>query len=166
MPNRISVFPALHCLVFVAVISAAAFADGSRDRTQFGRDITVGTGEEASDVTCFGCSVHILGHVAGDVTTFGGNIVVENQGEIVGDTTSFGGSVRLDKGAKVKDLTLFGGRLRRDPDALVAGDVTNFSGNVWLATIFGLPLVFLGGIIALIVWIVRRMTRSHVPAAA
>ena len=42
---------------------AAAFADGSRDRTQFGRNISIAPGEEASDVTCFGCSIRVRGHV-------------------------------------------------------------------------------------------------------
>ncbi len=73
------------------------FADGDRDRTQFGHRITIGPGEEVSDVTCFGCSVHVRGHVAGDVTTFGGSVVVEDQGQIDGDLTTFDGDLRLDK---------------------------------------------------------------------
>lgn len=154
------------CLLLVAAMPGVAFADGPHDRTQFGHDIMVGPNEEVSEVTCFGCSVHVRGHVASDVTTFGGNIVVEDQGQIGGDTTSFGGSVRLDKGAKIQAVTLFGGRLHRDPDAVVAGDVTAFSGTGWLAAMFVLPLFVVGGIIALIVWLVRRNTRPQVPAAA
>lgn len=166
MPYRLSPLQVSLCLVLlVAAVPGVAFAAGSHDRTQFGHDIMVGPSEEVSDVTCFGCSVHVRGHVATDVTTFGGNIVVEDQGEIGGDTTSFGGSVRLDKGAKVNAVTLFGGRLHRDPDAVVAGDVTAFSGAPWLLVIFLLPLMILGGIIALIVWLVRRNSRSQIPAA-
>ena len=61
-------------------------------------------------MTCFACSVRVRGHVAGDVTTFGGSIVVEDDGEIGGDATSFGGDVRLDKGVKVAGgVTVFGG---------------------------------------------------------
>jgi hypothetical protein len=156
------------CVLVAGALSSAAFADGSHDRTQFGHSINIGPGEEATDVTCFACSVRVRGHVLGDVTTFGGSIVVEDDGQINGDTTSFGGDVRLDKGVKVAgDVTVFGGRLRRDSAAVVSGDVTNFSGTGWLFLVFGLPLVMLGALLALIVWLVRRMVRRPVmPVAA
>lgn len=116
-------------LLLVFAISTMVFADGSHDRTQFGHDISIGPGEEATEVTCFGCRVRVRGHVASDVTTFGGSIVVEDQGEVDSDTTSFGGDVRLSKRGKVAgDVTVFGGSVQRDPDASVGGDITNFSG--------------------------------------
>jgi hypothetical protein len=152
----------------VAIVASSASAQGSHDRTQFGHDVSVGSDEEVSEVTCFGCSVRIRGHVNGDVTTFGGSIVLERDAEVGGDTTSFAGNVRLDGGAKVKAVTIFGGRLRRDPQASVEGDVTTFAGGVglWLFIIFGLPFVVLGGIIALIIWLVRRSRRPALPMAA
>lgn len=156
----------LICLLGIAAFCAPAFADGSHDRTQFGHDIIVGPDEQVSEVTCFGCSVRIRGHVDADVTTFGGGIYVEESGEVGADTTSFGGDVRLDKGSTVHDITVFGGHIRRDPEASVEGDVTAFSGSVWLFLIFGLPFVILGAFIALIVWIVRRLTRPQVPVTA
>jgi len=147
--------------------STAAFADGSHDRTQFGHNISIGPGEEATEVTCFGCSVRVRGHVTSDVTTFGGSIVVEDQGEIGGDAVTFGGAVRLDKQAKVQgDVTVFGGQLHRDASATVRGDVTNFSGGGWLVLIFGLPLMMLGAVIAFVIWLVRRLTRPALPVAA
>jgi hypothetical protein len=152
--------------ILVIAISTAAFGKGVHDRTQFGHNISVGAGEEVSEVTCFGCSVRVRGHVASDVTTFGGSIVVEGQGEIGGDTTTFGGSVRLEKDAKVHDVTVFGGQVHRDADATVQGDVTNFGGAGWVVLIFGLPLVIFGAVIALIVWLVRRLIRPAVPVAA
>ena len=155
------------CLFFAGALSSNAFADGARDRTQFGRSITIAPGDEASDVTCFGCSVRVRGHVAGDVTTFGGSIMVEDDGQIGGDTTSFGGDVRLDKGVKVAGgVTVFGGRLRRDAAAVVSGDVTAFSGTGWLFLVFGLPLVMLGAFVALVFWLVRRLMRPAIPVAA
>lgn len=149
-----------------AALSASAFANSPHDRTQFGHDILVGPGEELTEVTCFGCNVRIRGKIQGDATTFGGNIVVEDQGEVGGDTTTFAGDVRLDKGAKIGGLTVFAGRVHRDPAATVDGDVTTFSGSVWLVVLFGLPLVLLGGFIALLVWLIRRLTRPAVPLAA
>ena len=152
----------------VAMLASSASAQGSHDRTHFGHDISVGSDEEVSGVTCFGCSVRIRGHVDGDVTTFGGSIVLERDAEVGGDTTSFAGDVRLDGGAKVKDVTIFGGRIRRDPQASVAGDITTFAGGagLWLFMIFGLPFLILGAMIALIVWLVRRSRRPALPMAA
>jgi len=158
----------LGCLLFVLVLGVPAFADGSHDRTQFGHDVIVGADETVAEVTCFSCSVRVRGHVDGDVTTFGGSVVVEHDGSIGGDTTTFGGDVRLDGGAIVKDLTVFGGRIRRDSAASVGGDVTTFGGGagLWLFIVFGLPFLILGAFLALIVWLVRHFTRRAVPVPA
>ena len=152
----------------LALLVAPGLAQGSHDHTQFGHDITIGADEKASEATCFGCTVRVRGRVDGDVTTFGGSIVIERDAFVGGDTTVFGGDLRLDAGARVKDVTVFGGRVRRDSEALVAGDVTTFAGGagLWLFIIFGLPFVFLGALIALIVWLIRRSRRPVVPAAA
>src|SRR5208283_5827842 len=133
--------PVLACLFLMVGLSSLAFAKASGDRTQVGHDITIGPDEEVSDATCFGCSVRVLGHVATDVTVFGGNIVVERQGQIGGDAVVFGRGIRLDKEARVGgDITVFGGQVRIDPAASVAGDVANFGGSIWLLLIFGVPL--------------------------
>ena len=156
-------------LVLVALaFSVPALAGGSHDRTQFGHDVTVGPDEQVTEVTCFGCSVRVRGSVAGDVTTFGGTILVEDGGQIAGDLTSFGADVRLDSGSQVQSITVFGGKIRRDPGASVSGDVTTFAGGaaLWLFLIFGLPFVILGGIIALIVWLVRRFSHPAIPVTA
>jgi hypothetical protein len=152
----------------VALLAAPVFGEGSHDRTQFGHDITVGSEEKVAEVTCFFCNVRVRGQVGGDVTTFGGGVVVEQDAFVGGDTTTFGGDVRLEAGARVKDVTIFGGRMRRDSQALVGGDVTTFAGGaaLWLFIIFGLPFVVLGALIALIVWLIRRSRRPVVPMAA
>ena len=156
----------LSVLLFVIALSTAVLAEGSRERTQFGRDITVGSNEEVSDATCFGCTVRVRGHITGDVTTFGGSVIVEEEGEIGGDTTTFGGNLRLGRGVKVGgDVTVFGGRIHRDADSVVGGDVTSFGGGIWIVLIFGLPLLILGAFIALIVWLIRRLLRPAIPVA-
>jgi cytoskeletal protein CcmA (bactofilin family) len=155
------------CLLFIAALSSAAFADGSHERTQAGHNITIGPDEQVSEATCFGCSIRVRGHVDGDVTVFGGRIVIEDQGEVGGDATAFGGGIRLDKAVKVGgDVTVFGGQIRRDPASSVGGDVTTFGGPMWIFLIFGLPLVLFGLLIALVVWLIRRMMRPSVPAPA
>jgi hypothetical protein len=153
--------------VLFAGLAGTAFGAGPHDRIQFGHDISVGADEEVAEVSCFGCNVHIRGKVQGDANVFGGSILVEGQGQVAGDTTSFGGDIRLDKGSDTGgDVTVFAGRLHRDPSATVHGDVTAFSGSLWLVLIFGLPLVLLGAFIALIVWIIWRLTHPAMPVTA
>lgn len=156
------------CLLFTLALTTAALADSNHERTQVGHNINIAAGDEVSEATCFGCSVRVKGHVAGDITTFGGSIVVEENGEVGGDLTAFAGDVRLEKNTKVNgDLAVFGGRLRRDPAAVIGGDVSSMGGGAgWLFLIFGLPFVVLGAVIALIVWGIRRLFRARVPAAA
>jgi hypothetical protein len=153
-------------LLFGFVVSTAAFADASHERTRVGSNISVGPDEEVSEATCFGCSVRVRGHVTGDVTTFGGSIVVEDQGQVGGDATTFGGNIRLEKEVKVAgDLTVFGGQIRRDPAATVGGDVTNFGGPGWMILIVLIPFVFLGFFVALVVWLIRLVLRPRPTAA-
>jgi cytoskeletal protein CcmA (bactofilin family) len=161
LPLRLSAW-----LLFVVAFTAVSFADGSHEITRTGHNISVGPGEEVSEATCFGCSIRVRGHVAGDVTAFGGSIVIEDQGQVGGDATTFGGDLRLDKGVSVHgDITVFGGRIRRDPAATVGGDTTNMGGPGWIVLIFLLPLVFFGLFVALIVWFIRRLLRPAAPVA-
>jgi hypothetical protein len=154
-------------LLLSVAFSGAVFGAASRDRTQVGRNINIGPGEEVGDTTCFGCSIRVRGHVSSDVTVFGGSVVVEDEGQIDGDVTTFGGGVRLGKEANIGgDVTVFGGRIQRDPAATVGGDVTNMGGPGWMVLIFLTPFVFLGLFVTLIVWIVRRLLRSAAAVAA
>ena len=153
-------------LMFIVALSSAALADG-RDRTQVGSNISIGPDEEVNEATCFGCSIRVRGHVSGDVTAFGGSVVVEDQGQVGGDTTVFGGDVRIDREVKLGgDVTVFGGRIRRDPAATVGGDVTTMGGPGWIFLLVLLPLIFLGALGAFVVWLIRRLMRPSIPAAA
>lgn len=157
------------CLIYIAALGVPAFAEGSHDRTQFGHEIIIAPDEKATDVTCFSCSVRVRGRVSGDLTTFGGTVVIEQDGEVSGDTTVFAGDLRLESGARVREVTVFGGKLRRDPSASVRGDVTTFGGGaaLWLFLVFGLPFVVLGAFIALIIWLIRKFSRRRpVPVTA
>jgi hypothetical protein len=104
--------------------------------------------------------------VAGDVTVFGGIVILEDQGEVGGDITNFGRGVRLEGNVHVGgDVTAFGGAVRRDPGASIGGDVTNFNGSLWLLLVFGLPFLIFGAIVSGIIWVVRRLIRPSVPLA-
>jgi cytoskeletal protein CcmA (bactofilin family) len=167
MISRLSFLAGLSvCALSLALTSRAALAEASHDRTQVGRNILIGTNEQVSEATCFGCSIRVKGHVAGDVTAFGGTIVVEDQGQIGGDTTSFGGDIRLENQVKVEgDVTVFGGHVRRAPGAVIGGDVTNMSGGGWILLIFVAPFLVFGLFVWFVVWVVRRLTQPAVPAA-
>lgn len=155
------------CFVCVAFLSAAGFADRSRERTEVGHNISIGADEEVTEATCFGCSIRVKGHVSGDITTFGGSIVIEENGRVDGDATTFAGTIRLEKDIQVNgDVTVFGGRLRRDPAARVGGDIGNFGGFGWILLIFVLPLGLFAGFIVFLVWLIRRLFRPALPASA
>jgi hypothetical protein len=154
-------------LMFWIAFASSAFADGDRERTKVGRNITIGPEEEVSEATCFGCSIRVRGHATGDVTAFGGSVVVEDQGQVGGDITTFGGSIRLEKEANVGgDVTVFGGRIHRDSAAIVGGDVTTMGGPGWMIVIFLTPFIFLGLFVLLIVWLIRRLLRPATPVTA
>ena len=148
-------------------LSSAAFAKDNPSYTQFGHNITIGPNEKVGELTCFGCSIRVRGQVAGDVTTFGGSILLEDQAQVAGDITAFAGDVRLERGVKVAgEATVFAGQIHRDPQATISGDVTTMGGHGWLVPILLFPFVMLGLFIAFVIWIIQRVRRSSLPAAA
>jgi hypothetical protein len=156
-----------YALLFWMAFSTAAFAKDNPSYTQVGRNINIGPNDKVGELTCFGCSIHVRGEVAGDVTSFGGNVTIEDQTQVAGDVSIFGGDVRLDRGVRVAgDISVFGGQIHRDPQATVGGDVTSFGGHGWLLPILLTPIVLLGLLVALIVWIIQRTRRPSLPAAA
>jgi hypothetical protein len=90
------------------------------DQTSIVRAIVVEEGETANDLTCYFCSVRILGDVQGDVTSIGGSVEVD--GPVSGDVVAVGGSVRLGPAARVgQDVVAIGGYVEKDPQATVLG---------------------------------------------
>ena len=166
--------PSLNCkLITVTAIllvaSAYSFAD-NRDRFQTNQDIHVQANDSPSDVTCLRCSIYVRGEVRGDVTAMGGNIILETGAQVHGDTTAILGDIHLAANTTAgRDVTTVGGSIRRDPQATVKGDLTALEGQGWLILVFLVPLVFLGGMLALIGWIVFwliRRTDQRVAVAA
>ena len=153
--------------LFSVVLAIPAFAKNNPSYTQVGHNINIGPNDSVGDLTCFGCSIRVRGQVAGDVTTFGGSVVIEDQAQVAGDLTTFGGDIRLDHGVKVAgDATVFGGQIRRDPAATISGDVTTMGGHGWVVPIVLAPFFVLGLLVALVIWLVQRMRRSSAPAVA
>jgi hypothetical protein len=154
-------------LVCLLALSSVAFAKDNPSYTQFGHNINIGPNDQVRDLTCFACSIRVRGQVAGDVTSFGGSIVIEDHAQVAGDITTFGGNIRLDQGAKVAgDATVFGGQIRRDPAATISGDVTSMGGHGWLVPILLAPFLALGLLVAFVIWLVQRRRGPSSPAIA
>jgi len=158
----------LLCLLAAWAIMPRAFAiEAAPSLFQTNRDIHVEATDKTGDLTCFHCSIYIHGATAGDVTALGGNIVVYQGGQLAGDITSLFGNVHLENGAQAAgDVTAMGGNVRRDPQALIAGDITSMSQTEGIVVLVVIPLFVLGGIIALVVWLIQRNRRTApVPTA-
>jgi hypothetical protein len=83
-----------------------------------------------------------------------------------GEATSIGGDIRVANGAKIGgDSTAIGGVVRRQAGAMTGGEVTSMQGTIWLFLIFVAPFMFLAGITAMMIWLVRRNRRPS-PAIA
>jgi hypothetical protein len=156
-------------LNLVLVVGAPCFGRSGSDYTQFGHDIRIGPEQNVGEVTCFNCSVYVRGNVGGDITTFHGSVVLEDNAAVGGEVTAFLGDLRADSGTKIGgDVTVFSGTVHRQQGAEIGGEVTTMDGAFWFFLIFIVPILFLIGIVALIVWLVQRNRRpAHVlPRAA
>jgi hypothetical protein len=159
-------FPTMTLLAGLALLSSPALAEKSTDRVQVARDMVVEQAEKVGDVVCVACSIHVRGQAAGDAVAVGGNIVLEQGAQVAGDVTAVLGSVRLESGTQVGgDVVAVAGTVRRDSQSQVAGDVTSLGGAGWMLLLLLFPLIFLGGIVALIIWLIQRSHRT-MPAAA
>jgi len=163
MPRLLCAFCILATLLAPSTILAA---QANADRFQFNNDIRIQPEDKVGDVTCINCSVYVRGQVSGDVTTINGNVVTEQGAVVGGDVTAIRGDARVGNGTQVAgDLTTIGGTVHRAPQASVAGDVTSMGGGGWVLLTFLLPFALLGGIIALIIWLIQRSRRpTSVPA--
>jgi len=143
--------------------SLGAFADSSRDRASFGREVVVDAGESSGDIACAFCSVQIHGDVQGDVAVLFGNVSVDSGHAITGDVALLGGDLILGDDTQVGgDVAIAAGDLNASPGASVRGHSAVFPGRLWLLVPL-LPLLILAGIIWLIVYVVRR-NRYQFPA--
>jgi hypothetical protein len=118
---------ALAALVLISAFSATASAqaDPSLNRIKVLRDIAIESGETASDVQCFMCSVHVRGHVTGEIITLGGGIFID--GKVDGDAVAIGGRIETNRNSKIAgEAIAFGGYINRQPDSVIEGSSESF----------------------------------------
>lgn len=148
--------PKLLLAVALLLIASAPFARADQDRASFGSDISIAEGQNAGDIACAFCSVHIHGDVKGDVAVFMGSVTVDSTHSISGDVAILGGDLNLAGESEVGgDLAILAGNANVDSTATIRGDRTVLPGRFWLLLPFA-PLLILIGIIWLIVYLVRR----------
>jgi hypothetical protein len=149
-----------------ALLAAPALAQRSSDRVEINHDIFVEPGQKSGDLVCINCSIFVRGEVAGDVVTIHGNVVIEQGAHVAGDVTTVLGNLRVQGAAQIGgDAVAVGGTVRNEPQASIGGDITSLGGAGWTVLIILLPLAFLGGFIALIVWLIARVRRPAAVAA-
>jgi len=149
------------------LLAAPALARQKSDRFQLNHDIIVEPGQTSGDLECVNCSAFVRGEVHGDVSVIHGNLVIEHGGKVTGDVCTVLGDLRLHSGAQVQgDAAAVGGTVRRAPEATINGDVTSLGGTGWVLLIMLLPLAVLGGLIALIVWLIARIRQRPASIAA
>src|SRR5207237_8204260 len=89
--------------------------------------------------------------------------VVREQGaQVPGDVATLAGDVPTDDGAKsAGDVAAIGGNVRRSAQATIAWDVSCMGGAGWVILAFAVPLLVVAGLIALVVWLIRRAHRPQ-----
>jgi hypothetical protein len=130
----------------------------NKDVVQFGNDIVVREGEEVHDVVCFLCSIEVDGTVHGDTVAFLGNLRLRGHAER--SAVVFLGNAWLGDNASVeRDLVVFAGNLHMGSGASIGNDRVVFP-----LFLFLLPLLFVIGVVAIIVWAVRTLVYRTRPA--
>lgn len=145
------------------LVASTPFARADQDRVSVGNNITVDEGQNAGDLVCIFCSVHVHGDVKGDVVVLLGSVTVDPTHAISGDLVILGGDLGLADESEVGgDVAVMAGNANLASTAVIHGDRSIFPGRFWLLLPFT-PLLVLIGIIWLVVYLVRR-NRYQFPA--
>jgi len=143
-------------LFFATGLTAFARGNSGNDRVAFGSSIKVAEGQEADDIACAFCSVQIDGEVTGDVAVFMGSVTVAPGHSIAGDAALAGGDLNLGEGATLNgDVAIVGGRANVADGASIHGDRAVIPPPLGTLILLS-PFIFLGLLIWLIVYFVRR----------
>jgi cytoskeletal protein CcmA (bactofilin family) len=132
------ILPGIGALLFLCIccglVVGAVFSLSSRHSCSqaigaYGSDVTVLQEQTVSNITACGGNVLVLGHVAGDVTAYGGNINLTPSGRVDGGISSYGGRVEV-AGLVRGNVSSYGGGITLDDTARVFGDVKSYGGGI------------------------------------
>jgi len=136
----------LFLVVFAIFFVAAAVprAHANDDRVSFFSSIDVPEGEDAHDLVCILCSIHIEGAAHGDAVAILGSI--RSNGPVDGDAVSILGNINLGSDAHVGgDCVSVLGSVRHSTNNQVGGNLVQIPFALLL-----IPVLFFIGIIYLI----------------
>jgi hypothetical protein len=146
----------------LALLLLSPFSLAESERFQSGHDLRIAANEVVDEATCLKCSIHIAGQVQGDATAIGGNVILENGAQVHGDTTALMGDVRMEANATADgDVAAVGGKVWRDPHSNAKGEVASVEPGGWMILLVAIPFAFMGGAIALIVWMILWLVRRN-----
>jgi len=92
-------------LTLTALPDISYAQDVSSERISFGSDAVVKRGETVKTVIAFGGDAIVDGHVLGDVTAIGGDVVLGPSAEVGGTVASLGGTVQAASSARFQAVT-------------------------------------------------------------
>jgi hypothetical protein len=92
-------------LTLTALPDISYAQDVSNERISFGSDAVVKRGETVKTVIAFGGDAIVDGHVLGDVTAIGGDVVLGPSAEVGGTVASLGGTVQAASSARFQAVT-------------------------------------------------------------
>jgi hypothetical protein len=139
----------LAVLALFLVAAAVPRAHADDDRVSFFNSINVAEGEDAHDLVCIFCSIHIDGAAHGDVVSILGGI--RSNGPIDGDAVSILGNINLGRDAHVGgDCVAILGSVRHSANQ-VGRDLVEIPFVLLL-----IPVLFFVGIIYLVRMAVYR----------
>jgi hypothetical protein len=120
---------ALRSLFFMFVLASAALGQSPGNRTYFGEDIYVASGQQVHNATCVFCSVQVEGDLTGHVFVLFGSLNLS--GRVEGGATVIGGNAVVDSQARVGgDTVVLGGNAVYETDESLSGSAYVVGGHL------------------------------------
>jgi hypothetical protein len=162
------------------MLASAALGQSPGNRTYFGEDIYVASGQQVHNATCIFCSVQVEGDLTGHVfvlfgslnlsgrlekgaTVIGGNAVVDSQVRIGGDTMVLGGNAVYETDESLGGSAyVLGGHLSHVP---VAHGQARDHPRVSLSPVFSIGLGVLALLLLSVLFVpqIRRRATVSLP---
>src|SRR5580692_8528519 len=120
---------ALRSLFLMFALASAALGQSPGNRTYFGEDIYVASGQQVHNATCFFCSVQVEGDLTGHVFVLFGSLNVS--GQVRRDATVIVGNAVVDSQARIGgDTVVLGGNAVYETDESLSGSAYVLGGHL------------------------------------
>jgi hypothetical protein len=111
------------------LLASAALGQSPGNRTYFGEDIYVASGQQIHNATCLFCSVQVEGDLTGHVFVLFGSLNLS--GRVEGGATVIGGNAVVDSQARVGgDTIVLGGNAVYETDESLSGSAYVVGGHI------------------------------------